>query len=61
MKEIENFYRKLYTSNGDIEDNGFKSFVHNLEIPKPQDVEKEELEGETDMEECNEVLKTFSS
>ena len=34
MKEIENLNRELYTFNGYIEDNGFKSFVHNLEIPR---------------------------
>ena len=36
-------------------------FVHNLEIPKLQALEKEELEGEITLEECKEVFKTFSS
>jgi hypothetical protein len=61
MKEIENFYRDLYTSNGDIEDDRFENFVHNLEIPNLQDLEKEELEGEITLEEYKEVLNTFSS
>ena len=59
MKKIENFYKDLYTSNGDIEDDRFENFVQNLEIPKLQDWEKEELEGEITLEECKEVLKTF--
>ena len=46
MKEIENFYKDLYTSNGEIEDDRFANFVQNLDIPKLQDLEKEELEGE---------------
>ena len=61
MKEIENFYRDLYTSNGETEDDRFENFVQNLEIPKLQDLEKEGLEGEINLEECKEVLKTFSS
>ena len=61
MKEIENFYKDLYTSKGEIEDDRFANFVQNLDIPKLQDLEKEELEGEITLEECKEVLKTFSS
>jgi len=61
MKEIANFYRDLYTSTGDIEDDRFEHCVHNLEIPKLQDLEKEELEDEITLEECKEVLETFSS
>ena len=61
MKEIENFYSDLYTSFGDIDDELFANLVHNLEIPKLQDLEKEDLEGELTLEECKEVLKTFSS
>ena len=61
MKEIENFYKDLYTSNGEIEDDRFANFVQNLDIPKLQDFEKEELEGEITLVECKEVLKTFSS
>ena len=34
MKEIENFYRDLYTSNGEIEDDRFANFIQNLDIPK---------------------------
>ena len=51
-KEIENFYRDLYTSNCETEDDRFENFVQNLEIPKLQDLEKEELEGEITLEEC---------
>ena len=58
MKEIENFYKDLYTSNGEIEDDRFANFVQNLD--KLQDLEKEELEGEITLEECK-VLKTLSS
>ena len=62
MKEIENFYRDLYTSNGEIEDDRFANFIQNLDIPKLQDLEKEaELEREITLEECKEVLKTFFS
>ena len=61
LKEIENFYKKLYTSKGNIEDNRFENFVRNLELPKLRDFDKEDLEGEITMDECKEVLKTFSS
>ena len=40
MKEIENFYRDLCTSNGDIKDDQFENFVHNLEISELQDLKK---------------------
>ena len=59
MQKIENFYRDLFTSTGDIDDDRFENFIHSLEIPKLQDLEKEELEGEITLEECK-VLKTFS-
>ena len=59
MKEIENFFKDLYTSNGEIEDDRFANFVQNLDIPKLQDLEKEELEGEITLEECKEDLTTF--
>ena len=61
MKEIEHFYEKLYTSKGNIDDNRFENFVRNLELPKLRDLDKEELEGEITMDECKEVLKSFSS
>ena len=61
LKEIENFYEKLYTSKGNIDDNRFENFVRNLELPKLRDLDKEELEGEITMDECKEVLKSFSS
>ena len=61
LKEIENFYKKLYTSKGNIEDNRFENFVRNLELPKLRELDKEDLEGEIAMDECKEVLKTFSS
>ena len=32
MKEIENFYKDLYTSNGEIEDDQFANFVQKLDI-----------------------------
>ena len=59
MKEIENFYKDLYTLNGEIEDDRFANFVQNLDITKLQDLEKEELEGEITLEECKEDLTTF--
>ena len=61
LKEIEHFYEKLYTSKGNIDDNRFENFVRNLELPKLRDLDKEELEGEITMDECKEVLKSFSS
>ena len=61
MKGIENFHRDLYTSDGETEGDCFEDFVQNVEIPKLQDLEKEELEGEITLEECKEVLKTISS
>ena len=39
MQVIENFYRDLYTSTGDIDDDRFENFIHSLEIPKLQDLE----------------------
>ena len=61
LKEIEHFYEKLYTSKGNIDDNRFENFVRNLELPKLRDLDKEELEGEITIDECKEVLKSFSS
>ena len=46
---------------GNIDDNRFENFVRNLELPKLRDLDKEELEGEITMDECKEVLKSFSS
>ena len=61
LLEIENVYRDLYTSNP-AEDNCslFENFVRNLEIPKLQNKERDEL-GKITFKEFRDVLHTFAS
>ena len=62
LSYIENFYRDLYTSNRvENTSDSFEAFVENLEIPKLQDKQRDELEGEISLEECKNVLRTFAN
>ena len=60
LSYIENFCRDLYTSNR-VENTSdpFEAFVENLEIPKLQDKQRDELEGEISLEECKNVPKPY--
>jgi len=61
LKEIESFYTKLYASVLLDDNDLFDSFVQNLDIPKLEDTQRDELEGEITLKECRDILRTFSS
>ena len=61
LKEIEIFYKDLYTSTTNVENAFFETFVANLELPKLEDSVSSELEGEITLKECKDILCTFSS
>ena len=45
-----------------LDDNDlFDSFVQNLDIPKLDDTQRDELESEVTLKECSDILRTFSS
>jgi len=46
LKVIELYYRNLYSSVIDRGNDLFEEFIGNLEIPKLEDVVRDELEGE---------------
>ena len=59
MKEIESFYRNLYTSHDEDNKEAFNDFVRDLQTDNLTDEERENLEGYITIEECSKVLKTF--
>ena len=46
LKEVESFYTKLYASVLPDDNDLFDSFVQNLDIPKLDNTQRDELEGE---------------
>ena len=60
LEELEIFYKNLYTSTP-ISKHVLLDFLENLEIPRLQDSMRSELEGEITLEECKNILRTFSS
>ena len=59
LKEIESYYRNLYSSVIDRGIDLFEEFIGNLEIPKLEDTARDELEGEIALKECQDILCTF--
>ena len=60
LEEIEIFYKNLYTSSVVFENMQFENFIDNLEIPRLPDLVSSELEGEITLQECKDILCTFS-
>ena len=60
-KQIENFYRDLYTSQFSGSQGKFDNFVENGVLPQLSEVDRNTLEGELTVEECRQILKTFSN
>ena len=61
LKEIEIFYKDLFTSTTSVENALFKTFIANLELTKLEDSVSSELVGEITLRECKDILCTFSS
>ena len=59
LKEIELYYRDLYSSVIDRRHDFFEEFFGNLEIPKLEDSVRDDLEGEITLKECQDILRTF--
>ena len=59
LKEIELYYRNLYSSAIDRRNDWFEEFVGDLAIPKLEDTVRDELEGEITLKECQDILGTF--
>ena len=60
VKEIERFYKELYTSTSSFENAQFISYIENLELPRLEDSASSELEGDITLKECKDILSTFS-
>ena len=60
LKEIQNFYGDLYTSRFSGSEELFGNFVENVALPKLSEVDINTLEGELTVQECRQILKTFS-
>ena len=56
LKEIELYYRNLYSSAVDRRNDLFEEFVGDLAIPKLEDTVRDELEGEITLKECQDIL-----
>ena len=59
LEEIEFFYRNLYTSVLDGDNDLFNDFIANLETPKLEDAVRDKLEGEITLQECQDILCSF--
>ena len=60
LQEIENFYQNLYQSEYAGSHELFADFVHSVKLPKLNDDDKENLEGELTIAECRLILKSFN-
>ena len=60
LKEIELYYRHLFSSTIDRRNDLFEEFVGDLAIPKLEDTVRDELEGEITLKECQDILGTFN-
>ena len=59
LEKIEKFYKDLYSSKITVSQTNFDKFIEDIEIPKLDNEEKNELEGLFTLEECKKVLETF--
>ena len=60
LQEIERFYKELYTSTTSFKNVQFISYIENLELPRLEDSESSELEGDITPKECKDILSTVS-
>ena len=61
LKQIENFYQDLYTSQFTGSNDLFDNFVEDVVLPQLSKVDKNKLEGELSAKECRQILKMFSN
>ena len=61
LDQIETFYKKLYTSEGNFSDEECDSFIRDLEIPTLKDEDRDNLEGPLTYDECRKSLETFQN
>ena len=61
LQQIEDFYRDLYTSQFSGSEELFDDFVGNVVWPQLSEVDKNTMEGELTVQECRQILKTFSN
>ena len=61
LQQIEDFYRDLYTSQFSSSEKLFDNSVGNVVLPQLSEVDKNMLERELTVEECHQILKTFSN
>ena len=59
LETVEKFYEDLYRSKITVSQVVFDEFIEDIEIPKLDNEEKNELEGLLPLEECKKVLETF--
>ena len=55
------YYDDLYNSTTTETQDNFETFIENLEIPKLDDKERDELDGPLTYEECKKSLEAFQN
>ena len=58
---IKMYYSDLYNSKTTETQDNFETFTENLEIPKLEDEERDELDGPLTYEECKKSLESFQN
>ena len=61
LETIEKFYKDLYSPKITVSQMNFDEFIEDIEIPKLDNEEKNELQGLFTLEECKKVLETFKN
>ena len=59
MKEIKEFYQKLYRKTADANEEELGIFLNNIDLPKLSESEKDQMEDNLTADECLKVLKTM--
>ena len=61
LRQAENYYRNLYTSDLTFSETAYDTFTDNVETPKLSEDAQETLEGPFTYEECKKIPETFQN
>ena len=61
LDQIEAYFKNLYSSENTFSQEDYEEFIHNLEIPRLSNEDRDSLEGPLTYEECKKVLDSFQN
>ena len=61
LDQIEDYFKNLYSSENTFSQEDYEKFIHNLEIPRLSNEDRDSLEGPLTYEECKKVLDSLQN